>query len=132
MVTSTLACDMKLTMKKKETQLTQSILGCVLMLFVIQATAAQAGTAPGDIRYSREGDVETESFPPSVFQHWVHRIQYRCDACHDSLFEMKQGSTPVTMDLMKEGKVCGTCHNGELAFGATLQNCNRCHVSPVE
>jgi len=94
--------------------------------------------APGDIQYERRSNdsadatSELQSFPPSFFPHWIHRINYRCDACHDSLFEMKRGGTPVTMDLMSKGKVCGACHNGQLAFGSDFQSCNRCHVSIKE
>ena len=110
------------------------VLGCLLLMALNPA----AGAAPGDIQYERQAsdttDYEAEmlSFPPSIFPHWIHRINYRCDACHDSLFEMKRGGTPVTMDLMKEGKVCGACHNGQLAFGSDFQTCNRCHVDIEE
>ena len=45
---------------------------------------------------------------------------------------MKYGATPVSMDLMKEGKVCGACHDGKLAFPANFKNCNRCHVVTAE
>ena len=87
--------------------------------------------APGDIQYSRKGgDPENMvSYPPSIFQHWIHRIRYRCDACHDSLFTMKLGGIAVTHDLMKGGKLCSACHNGEIAFDAGFKNCNRCHVT---
>ena len=110
------------------------IVGCLLLAAMSPAVSA----VPGDIQYERrpnedaEGKAELSSFPPSLFPHWIHRINYRCDACHDSLFEMKRGGTPVTMDLMKEGKVCGACHNGQLAFGSDMQTCNRCHVKSLE
>jgi len=89
------------------------------------------GSAPGDVQYERQGGDPEKMvlYPPSIFQHWVHRIRYRCDACHDSLFEMKLSTTPVTHDLMKAGKVCSVCHNGQVAFDAGFENCNRCHVS---
>ncbi|MET0081045.1 MAG: hypothetical protein ABW119_21510, partial [Candidatus Thiodiazotropha lotti] len=37
--------------------------------------------APGDIQYTREGgDPEKlKSFPPSIFPHWIHRLNYRGD-----------------------------------------------------
>ena len=44
---------------------------------------------------------------------------------------MEIGTTPVTMDLIAKGEVCGVCHNGELAFGNDFQNCDRCH-EPLE
>lgn len=97
------------------------------------STQVVAESAPGDIVFKRAGNDESELvFPPSIFPHWKHRINYRCDACHDSLFEMKSGSTTVTMDLMDQGKVCGTCHNGNQAFAVTLGSCSRCHLSPED
>lgn len=101
----------------------------LLLAMVVSGSGFAQGAAPGDIRYDREDKSEIESFPPSIFPHWIHRVRYRCDACHDSLFEMKLGGTPVSKDLMKEGKVCGACHNGKLAFPASFENCSRCHVA---
>jgi len=104
--------------------------GLLLLLLVVPVTGSTTEPAPGDIRYEREDKREIEAFPPSVFPHWV--LRYRCDACHDSLFEMKRGVTPVTMDLIKEGEVCGTCHNGKAAFASSFQTCSRCHISVKE
>lgn len=79
---------------------------------------------------ARGGDAEElKTFPPSIFPHWIHRINYRCDACHNKLFEMKTGTTPINKDLMKEGKVCAVCHNGKQAFDDGFENCNRCHIN---
>ena len=106
----------------------------VLSLCLVTAGLAPAAlSAPGDLVIPRkEGEMSVDSMPASVFPHWIHRIHYRCDACHDSLFEMKYGGTPVTMDLMGQGKVCGTCHNGQLAFPSNFDSCHRCHVEPEE
>ena len=104
------------------------LLACVLTL---TGTTAFSQQAPGDLQYKREkvDDSNAENYPPSIFQHWIHRIRFRCDACHDSLFKMKRGGTPVTHDLMKKGKLCSTCHNGKIAFDAGFKNCFRCHVT---
>jgi len=97
-------------------------------LLTVPGVPVMAEEAPGDIRFEREGEEEGASpFPPSIFQHWLHRARYRCDACHDSLFKMELGATPVTMQLIGEGKACGACHNGINAFASTFENCNRCH-----
>jgi len=106
--------------------------GLLLLLLIAPVIGSATEPAPGDILYEREDKSEIEAFPPSVFPHWVHRIRYRCDACHDDLFEMKRGTTPVTMDLIKEGKVCGTCHDGKAAFTSSFQTCSRCHYSVEE
>ena len=110
------------------------ILGLSFLFTPNFLTGALASEAPGDIRYQREGATEEDMgpFPPSIFPHWIHRIRFRCDACHDSLFEMKLGGTPVTMDLIAQGEVCGKCHNGDLAFSVKLGECHRCHVASEE
>jgi c(7)-type cytochrome triheme protein len=124
-------------MSKQKTTIHQVLgftLGCLLLAIISPVTFA----APGDLQYERRANdsadaaAELQSFPPSIFPHWIHRINYRCDACHDSLFEMKRGGTEVTMELMSKGKVCGACHNGKLAFGSDFQSCNRCHVVTKE
>ena len=117
---------------KRNIQIHNFILGLLLLLFLTPVSSA----VPGDVLYERnveEGeDSQIETFPPSIFPHWKHRIQYRCDVCHDSLFEMKPGVTPVTMDMMKEGEVCGACHNGSIAFDDSFENCSRCHRAPAD
>jgi len=76
-----------------------------IAMFIGWAMPVLGAGVPGDIRYQRqEGAGSEQAFPPAVFQHWLHRIRYRCDACHDSLFEMKQGATVVTMASIAEGK----------------------------
>ncbi|MFQ5747761.1 MAG: c(7)-type cytochrome triheme domain-containing protein [Gemmatimonadota bacterium] len=67
------------------------------------------------------------AFPPARFPHWVHRIRYRCSACHTEPFEMRAGSSELTMAEMQRGQACGTCHDGRSAFG--LVECQRCHVA---
>jgi len=63
---------------------------------------------------------------PVIFPHWFHRIRFRCKVCHHELgFEMRAGANRVTMGDIYDGKFCGMCHNGEVAWG--LENCNLCH-----
>ena len=101
-----------------------------LCLAGLLALAAGAATKPvvGDIRFERKtkGD---EDFPPAVFPHWVHRVNFKCYVCHTKSvgFEMKAGSAAITMDLIEAGKSCGTCHNGKRAFGVSFETCVRCH-----
>ncbi|MBL3617982.1 MAG: hypothetical protein JMN26_09635 [gamma proteobacterium endosymbiont of Lamellibrachia anaximandri] len=103
----------------------------ILISLFLLAICTTLGAAPGDIQYERKGGdaEELKTFPPSIFPHWIHRINYRCDACHNKLFEMKTGTTPINKDLMKEGKVCAVCHNGKQAFDDGFENCNRCHIN---
>lgn len=100
----------------------------VAVLFVcVTALIGSSGLAvEGDILFKREG--EPGGTPPAVFPHWAHRIRFRCYVCHPSIFEMKAGATKITMDAIREGKLCGTCHNGKIAWEVSFDTCNRCHV----
>ena len=101
--------------------------GIPAFLVAVLLPAQAAAAVPGNLVIPRkEGPVSEQLTPPSIFPHWVHRINYRCDACHDRLFKMELGATEISMEKIKEGS-CGTCHNGTEAFAVTFQTCNRCH-----
>ncbi len=60
----------------------------------------------------------------------------QCTDCHDmtggagGVFQMKYGTSKLTMAEMNEGKGCGTCHNGQKAFStAEPATCTKCHQS---
>lgn len=70
------------------------------------------------------------------FPHWLHRAKYTCRLCHvDIGFAMTANETGITEDDNRHGMYCGTCHNGEIAFGWQVtngvegepSNCDRCH-----
>jgi c(7)-type cytochrome triheme protein len=104
-----------------------------LLLALLAVVPVRGAEAPGDIRFEREGEeAEAASFPPSIFSHWNHRIHYRCDACHDELFRMEQGSAGIKMEQITAGESCGSCHNGRVAFDSGVANCGRCHTQAVE
>ncbi len=102
----------------------RSVLAAVALLAI--AVAHADGPDLGDVKFKRDGPAGME-IPPAVFPHSMHRIAYKCAACHDGLFPMKAGSTKVTMEAIQDGKSCGTCHNGRLAFASTFATCSRCH-----
>ncbi len=63
---------------------------------------------------------------PVVFPHWFHRIRFRCKVCHADLgFQFKAGGNKITMAKIIDGKFCGACHNGEIAW--SVENCAMCH-----
>ena len=63
---------------------------------------------------------------PVVFPHWFHRIRFRCKVCHQELgFEMRAGANDVTMKEIIDGKFCGMCHNGRIAW--STERCDLCH-----
>lgn len=85
-------------------------------------------TLENDVVLARAADGSEEAagvFPPAEFAHWIHRIRYRCSACHNTLFAMEAGTDTLTMAEMSEGKACGACHDGGAVFG--LMECNTCH-----
>ena len=63
---------------------------------------------------------------PVVFPHWFHRVRFACKVCHADLgFQFKAGGNKITMAKIIDGKFCGACHNGEVAW--SVENCNMCH-----
>lgn len=107
----------------------------ILPMFVLLTIAGVGPSlaAQGDLVFPRQGDVEgSESFPPSIFPHWVHRIRYRCYVCHPAPFAMQLGENPITMEKINNGEYCGACHNGKIAFNVEFTSCARCHREPSE
>lgn len=83
-----------------------------------------AGAEYADVILNRYA--EQEGMRPVIFPHWFHRIRFRCKVCHNELgFEMRVGSNDVTMDDIIDGRFCGMCHNGEIAW--SVENCDLCH-----
>ncbi len=69
---------------------------------------------------------EAEGMRPVIFPHWFHRMRFRCKVCHSELgFEMRAGANDITMADIIDGKFCGMCHNGEIAW--SVENCDICH-----
>lgn len=72
-----------------------------------------------------------------AFSHKSHveEFELECESCHSKIFTMKKGTTAdiknFTMSAFKEGKYCGSCHNGDDAFDSASQ-CESCHFPPTE
>lgn len=76
-----------------------------------------------DVVLNRHAD--QEGMRPVIFPHWFHRLRFACNVCHPEIFKMRAGSNDVTMAGIIEGKFCGKCHNGEIAWSP--DHCHRCH-----
>lgn len=98
-----------------------------LVLVVVLLPVRHGEAEVGDISFQRKSGAAGGDYPPAIFPHWVHRMQFRCYVCHDDIFTMKAGSNRVTMDAIEQRKSCGTCHNGKIAFGVSFDTCPRCH-----
>jgi c(7)-type cytochrome triheme protein len=78
----------------------------------------------GDVVLNRHAD--RQGVRPVVFPHWFHRIRFRCKVCHSELgFKMRAGANEVLMSDIIDGKFCGMCHNGQVAWGP--ERCDLCH-----
>lgn len=84
----------------------------------------------GNILINRNS--ENYGVKPVVFSHWIHRVKYTCRVCHLELgFNFQADTTPITEKANKNGKYCGACHNGKIAFADTKGNCKRCHNDDI-
>ena len=76
--------------------------------------------SPGDVTFTHETHV------PRVETDGDGAI---CAACHRSEFSIRQRGKAwigeVTMERMRHGQLCGSCHNGTKAFA--LDDCTSCH-----
>ena len=103
----------------------RSLLLGAASLFLVGLLFGVVLAVDGDVTFKRKGG--EGGTPPAMFPHWIHRIRYKCYACHPALFEMKAGGGTVSMDLIQQGKSCGVCHNDQIAWGASFETCARCH-----
>jgi c(7)-type cytochrome triheme protein len=92
-----------------------------------------AGTGMAGESQKHGGDIlYTKPVKSVLFSHKVHVEQkgLTCDMCHAGNFEMKalkvQGSPDFTMEALAQGKYCGACHNGTMAFSSNTR-CASCH-----
>ena len=77
---------------RNKQQAKKSIFWLVLAIFLSAILVPVAISAPGDLIIPRKGeDTDSKYTPESIFPHWIHRVRYRCDACHDSLFGLDGG-----------------------------------------
>jgi c(7)-type cytochrome triheme protein len=97
---------------------------CLICAAFIAVTIMPAAAEYADVVLNRRA--EKEGVRPVIFPHWFHRIRFQCRVCHYELgFKMRVGSNDVTMNDISDGKFCGACHNGDIAWGA--DRCDLCH-----
>ena len=78
----------------------------------------------------------TEPVVGVVFSHEYHinEAGMDCESCHDDIFQMEalsaQQETDFNMLSLGEGRYCGACHDGEMAFDANTR-CASCHVGVI-
>ena len=77
--------------------------------------------------------LQTDSVGKVEFSHYTHMemesIGKNCPTCHNDVFHIVTKKNPVfTMADMEEGKACGFCHNGKMAF-SVKGDCTTCHTA---
>ncbi len=66
-----------------------------------------------------------------VFRHGTHvpLVGNRCTDCHPKLFRILQPTPRITHAEMNAGRSCGSCHDGQHAFGVrNPESCASCHT----
>jgi len=99
-------------------------LPCALVLALGLLAAIPAQAEYGDVVLDRSST--RQGMRAVVFPHWFHRIRFRCKVCHSELgFKMRAGANYVQMNDIINGKFCGMCHNGQIAWSP--DRCDLCH-----
>ncbi|MCS7278509.1 MAG: cytochrome c3 family protein [Thermodesulfobacteriaceae bacterium] len=68
-----------------------------------------------------------------LFSHKYHvgELGLSCESCHPKLFEMQalkaQENPDFNMNALYQGKYCGACHDGKMAFASNTK-CATCHI----
>lgn len=95
-----------------------------MLVLAMLLPMAPANAEYADVVINRTA--EENGMRPVVFSHWFHRLRFRCKVCHSELgFEMRVGANRISMAEIIEGKFCGMCHNGDIAW--SVENCDLCH-----
>jgi c(7)-type cytochrome triheme protein len=93
---------------------------------VLLAGSVVLGAAfPAVLRIPRR-DPAVAAPPRALFSHRAH-ASFGCYGCHPSIFP-QQALVAFTHQEMSEGKFCGRCHDGRVAFAIPGTPCARCHV----
>ena len=99
-------------------------IGLCIFIIAVVIVVNECYAEYGDVILNR--NAEKEGMRPVIFPHWFHRIRFRCKVCHEELgFEMRAGANKVTMGEIIDGKFCGACHNGQIAW--ETEHCDLCH-----
>ena len=101
----------------------------ILLMFI--ANPATIAREYGDIYMDSTRDsMQKAKVKAVVFPHWLHRIRFKCKVCHEDIFVMQKGANDVSMKQIMDGKACGTCHNGLIAWEPLY--CDKCHTAEFE
>ncbi len=98
----------------------------LMVFFFLSGSPVTEAKEYGDIYMDSTKDSMAKADVGAViFPHWFHRIRYKCKVCHEDIFVMRKGANNISMGDIMDGKSCGTCHNGMIAWEAL--ECKKCH-----
>ena len=105
----------------------------IVTLIIVAAIAAGAqGVLAQKVEHG--GDIiYTKPVKSVTFSHKIHVEDkgLTCDMCHAREFAMQalkaQENADFTMASLYEGRYCGSCHNGSMAFASNTR-CASCHT----
>ena len=102
-----------------------------LFMTAVAALSLAAGVAVA-ASYPEAAIVYDKPVRGVIFSHKVHVDKgLGCDMCHNHLFEQQakkvQANKDFVMESLYQGKYCGACHNGSLAFASNTR-CATCHI----
>lgn len=98
----------------------------IAIILSIAMPAVAAENHGGDVVY-------TKPVKSVQFSHKLHVEEkgLTCDMCHARNFDMQalkaQEHADFTMKSLLEGRYCGACHNGTMAFASNTR-CAACHT----
>lgn len=110
------------------------------VLFLYASFVLMAAGVTGALASDDFGGPEITFNSPAkgvTFSHKAHvgDMGLDCDSCHEGLFEMEahaaESKGDFTMASFAQGRYCGACHNGEMAFSSNTQ-CASCHADGGE
>jgi len=104
----------------------------IFYIFLIMPFFAAVGHAAEAQEYGGGPIVFIKPVRAVIFEHKFHLgKKFDCLSCHPDPFAQKAGEVEerddFTMASFNQGKYCGKCHDGTLAFSVNTK-CNWCHI----
>jgi len=103
-----------------------------LLLYSLPSRS-QEGEGDEEAEYPTYPIIFTKPLKAVLFDHKIHveEAGLSCEDCHEELFPQEAGSTQENKDFdmnaLYNGKYCGACHDGEMAFSSNTR-CATCHI----
>jgi len=119
-------------MRKMEIPKNRKGLGKIILFFYFLIVLSGSGLMVRAQEYGGGPIVFIKPVRAVIFEHKFHLGQkFTCQSCHPEPFPQNAGEIEnkddFTMEAFNQGKYCGKCHNGTLAFSVNTR-CNWCHI----